>query len=52
MNEEEIAQKSIEAMRKIEAIVDGKHPLIAYIQEDVMQYKMIEEIVKEWKKSL
>ena len=43
------AIKSIKAMRNITDVVNGKHPLIAYIQEDVMRYKMIEEIVREWK---
>ena len=43
------AIKSIKAMRNITDVVDGKHPLIAYIQEDVIRYKMIEEIVREWK---
>lgn len=45
----DVAIKSSEVIQKIADIIDGKHPLIAYIQEDVMRYKMIEEIIKEWK---
>ena len=42
------AIRSIKAMRNITDVVDGKHPLIVYIQEDV-RYKIIEEIVRGWK---